>query len=211
MKNKVYILAIFMLLAALFAAPAMAEDSEQNRERQIKAAFLYNFINVVDWPKEKMPDNDEPIIIGVIGNKDFIKAFDPIKDKQIRGKKIIIKHFKDLNELKESEGKNNSEQKKTIESLKKCHVVLFCTRDSTPIDNSRQITDALKNSPVLTVGEQASFLENGGTINFLMVDHKIRFEINLDSAKRNSLKIRSKLLKLAKRVIKEDKSKDTKS
>lgn len=211
MKNKVYILAILILLAVLFIDPAMAADSEQNREQQVKAAFLYNFINFVDWPKEKMPDNDDPVIIGVVGNKDFVKAFDPIKDKHIRGKNIVIKYFKDLNELKKSEGKNNSKQKHLIESLKKCHIVLLCTSNSTSIDNSAEIIDALKNSPVLTVGEQADFLENGGNIKFLVEKKKIRFEINLASAKRNNLKIRSKLLKLAKRVIKEEKSEDTKS
>ncbi len=93
MKNKVYIIVILILLAVLFAAPAMAADSKQNREQQIKAAFLYNFISFVDWPEEKMPDNDEPIIIGIVGNKDFIKAFDTVKDKQIRGKNIVISFF----------------------------------------------------------------------------------------------------------------------
>ena len=193
MKDTRYILVIATLLAGLFQTPATAKSSESDREQQIKAAFLYNFINFVDWPEEKMPDNDEPIIIGVIGNKDFVNAFDPIKDKQIRGKKIVIKYFKDLNDLK------------------KCHVVLLCISGSTSPDNSKKIIDAVKNFPVLTVGEQADFLENGGNINFLTVDHKIRFEINLDSAKRNNLKIRSKLLKLAKQVINEEKPEGAKS
>jgi hypothetical protein len=171
------------LLAAVLVPPAMAGSAAQDREQKIKAAFLYNFINFVDWPEDKMTDNDEPIIIGVIGNKDL----------QIRGKKIVIKYFKDLKDLK------------------KCHVVLLCICGSTSPDNSKKIMDAVKNFPVLTVGEQADFLENGGNINFLTVDHKIRFEINLDSAKRNNLKIRSKLLKLAKRVINEEKPEGAKS
>jgi hypothetical protein len=193
MKIRLYILIVLILLAAVLVPPAMAGSAAQDREQKIKAAFLYNFINFVDWPEDKMTDNDEPIIIGVIGNKDFVNAFDPIKDKQIRGKKIVIKYFKDLKDLK------------------KCHVVLLCICGSTSPDNSKKIMDAVKNFPVLTVGEQADFLENGGNINFLTVDHKIRFEINLDSAKRNNLKIRSKLLKLAKRVINEEKPEGAKS
>jgi hypothetical protein len=63
---------------------------------------------------------------------------------------------------------------------------------------------------VLTVGEQENFLENGGNINFLRIAGKIRFEINLDSVKDNNLKIRSKLLKLAKRVINKEAPKDAK-
>lgn len=217
MKNKTYILVISILLAALLAVPAIAADSKQDRERQIKAAFLYNFINFVDWPEEKMPDNDEPVIIGIIGNEKFIKAFDPVKDKQIKGKNIIIKYFKDLNELERSKAKNDSGYKQTIKSLKKCHILFLCARESTSIDNSAIIIGALKNSPVLSVGEQAGFLENGGNINFLVEKKKVRFEINLNSAKQNNLKIRSKLVKLAKRIIKEgkkdgeEKIKDTKN
>jgi len=211
MKNKTYILVTLTLLAALFAAPAIAADSKQDREKQIKAAFLYNFINFVDWPEEKMPDNDEPITIGIIGNGGFIKAFDPVKDKQIKDKKIVIKFFKDVNELERLKDENNSEYEQTIGSLKKCHVVFLCAHKSMSTDNLAKIIDALKNAPVLTVGEQADFLENGGNINFLMEDKKVRFEINLNSAKQNNLNIRSKLVKLAKRVIKEEKQEEPKN
>jgi len=191
LNDKNRIMVMLTLLAGLFVSPATAQDSESIREQQIKAAFLYNFINFVDWPEEKMPDNNDPVFIGIIGNEDFAKAFEPIKDKTIRGKTITVKYFKDLNELK------------------KCHVVLLCICGPTSVDYSKQVLEILKNSPVLTVGEQADFLEQGGNINFLRVDDKIRFEINLDSVKQNNLKIRSKLVKLAKRVISEDNDKDT--
>lgn len=209
MKDKVYILVLLIVLAALFAAPVTAADSKQNRERQIKAAFLYNFINFVEWPKEKMPDNNEPIIIGIIGNKDFVKAFDPIKGKQIRGKDIVIKYFKDLNELKKSEGKDDSKRNQIIDSYKKCHILFFSAL--TNKENITAIVEELKGTPVLVVGENPGFLESGGNIRFLTEEKKIRFEINLASAKHNNVEIRSKLLKLARRVIKEEESKDTKN
>ena len=221
MKYKVYILLFLILTAALSANPSAnpsanltkAAKSEQNREWQIKAAFIYNFINFVDWPKEKMKesDTDEPITIGVIGSENFTKSFDPVKDKKIRGKNIVIKYYKDLKGLDKSQGKENAKQKQAIESLKKCHIVFLCNCNSTSVKNSAAIIDALKGSSVLTVGEQTGFLENGGNINFVTEKKKIRFEINLDSVKNNGLKIRSKLLKLAKRVIKEKKTISIKS
>ena len=88
--------------------------------------------------------------------------------------------------------------------------MVLCRCGSTPIDNSAEIIDILKNSAVLTVGEREDFLENGGNINFLVEKKKVRFEINLASVKRNNLKIRSKLVKLAKRVVKEERPKKTK-
>ena len=211
MKNKVYILVVITLLAVLGCSPVLAGDSGHGRERKIKAEFLYNFINFVQWPKEKMPDNDEPIIIGVVGLDSLSEAFDPIGRKKIKCKKIVIKHFDNFcNTTKKLKGRKSKDKwNLAMESLKKCHVVFISDCKFISKDETSVIVDALKGTSVLTVGEKEGFLESGGNINFL-VGKKVQFEVNLVSAKRNSLEIRSKLLKLAKRVIKEEKSKDSK-
>ena len=51
--------------------------------------------------------------------------------------------------------------------------------------------------PVLTVGETANFLSDGGMIRFHIADDKIRFDINLSGAESSHLKISSRLLLLA--------------
>ena len=56
---------------------------------------------------------------------------------------------------------------------------------------------------ILTVGETSKFLSEGGIINFVTHKNKVRFEINITAAKRADLKIRSQLLRLAKKVIKD--------
>ena len=205
-KNKVYILAIFILLVVLFIAPVVPRawaDSTKSKEQQIKAAFLYNFIKFVDWPEEKMADSNEPIIIGIIGSKDFVKAVEPLIRKKIKNRNISIKYFEDYEKLKRTQDDDDRQWNQKMESLKTCHVLMFCICDSVRIKDLSQIIKALKGSPVLTVGETAGFLEFGGIINFLMEDKKVRFEINVTAAKKNKLTISSKLLRLAKRVVKE--------
>jgi len=174
------------------------DDPASVREFQIKAAFLYNFINFVDWPKEKAASNN-PIIIGIIGKDPFGKAFEPIKNKQVKGRKVLIKRFKDIEELKQS-----SEQ---IESLRKCYLLFICYSEKKKLS---EIINLVKDHSVLIVGDMKDFLESGGIINFLMEDKKVRFEINNTAAKQAKLKIRSKLLRLAKRVIEEKPSEDPK-
>ncbi len=185
---------IFVVLAlALFAAPISVQaqdDSAQNREYQVKAAFLYNFVKFVDWPKEKVADGNEPIIIGVIGKDPFGKAFDPIKNKQVKGKKVVINRFKGLEELRKS-----GEQ---IKAIRKCYLLFICSSEK---EKLREIINLVKDDSVLTVGEVKGFLETGGIINFLVEEKKVVFEINNHAAKQAKLKIRSKLLRLAKRVI----------
>ncbi len=198
------------LIAVSAAIPVLA-DSEMSREDKLKAAFLYNFVNFVDWPEQRIANSNQPITIGVIGSRDFLKALEPIKTKKIRGRRILIKHFADYEKLKKSEGSDDRQRNKKIEMLKTLDVLFLCAREFGPIESSGRIVKALKGSPVLTVGETDGFLESGGIINFLMEDEKVRFEINNTAAKQAKLKIRSKLLRLAKRVIGEEASNGTKS
>ena len=191
MKIKTYILIVIVLsLLAVSSAPQARADSTSSREYQVKAAFLYSFINFVDWPEDKLTEDNKQIIIGIIGDDPFGNAFEPIKDKQVKGKDVVIKRFKSFNEL------NKSDEK--IEAVTKCHLLYICPSEK---DELQRIINLVTKYNVLTVGDMKSFLESGGIINFLMEDKKVRFEINNVTAEDSELKIRSKLLRLAKRVI----------
>ena len=208
MGNKVYNLAVLAL--ALFVVPIAAEaqpESVQSREYQIKAAFLYNFLRFIDWPEEKTADSNEPIIIGIIGKDPFGDAIDIIRGEQVKSRKLVVRWFKSFEESKEFNGKDKPSVHEEIEAIKKCHLLFICSSEK---KNIKEIMKVLKGSHVLTVGNMNGFLESGGVINFTEEDKKVRFEINISAAKRAELEIRSKLLRLAKRVIREDASKDDK-
>ncbi|MCJ7776820.1 MAG: YfiR family protein [Sedimentisphaerales bacterium] len=203
MKIKTYILFTVLLVGS----PALA-DPTASREYQVKAAFLYNFIQFVDWPKEKMGDGNEPIIIGVIGKDPFGDAFDPIVDKEIHGKKLLVKRFMAFEELKKTGEKDKSLLDREIESLRKCHLLFICSSEDKSIS---EILNSVKDHSVLTIGEVQGFLEAGGIVNFVMEEKKVRFEISITAAKGAKLKIRSQLLRLAKRVVGEDSGKGNKN
>jgi hypothetical protein len=207
---KPAILNFVIIFLSVSAAWAQSE-SAPSKEHQIKTAFVYNFIKFIDWPKEKMPDNNEPIEIGILGGKDFIKAFDPVKDKKVKNKNVLVKYFDYFNKKNAPFDKDSSQWKEQIEKLKECHVLIFCqcsSDDSEKIENVNGIVKSLENTPILTVGHTPDFLENGGIINFLIENDKMKFEINLDAAEKDMLTISSNLSRLAKRVIKDSKSKD---
>ena len=200
MKVKTYIFAVVflvLLLVLLLAAKSLAESSS-SREYQIKAAFLYNFLMFVDWPPEKMGDNSQPIIIGIIGNAPFENAFEPLKNKQVNNRNVIVKRFKGLEELKKS---SEAERNQAIEDIKKCHLLYICRSEQAVL---KEIIDLVKDRNILTVASMDKFLESNGMINFVLDEDKVRFEINLTAAKQAKLQIRSQLLRLAKRVIGEE-------
>ena len=65
----------------------------------------------------------------------------------------------------------------------------------------------LKGLPILTIGETPTFARRGGIINFIVVDDKVRFEVNVEAAKQADINISSRLLALAKIVPQTDGSK----
>jgi hypothetical protein len=210
MRTKAYNLAVLTLILAVFAAPAAA-DSKEAKERQVKAAFVYNFIKFVDWPDDAKADPNKPITIGVIGFEDFIKAFDPIKGKKVKDRSILIKYFAGYEKLDKSRDDKDHGWDEKIQALKVCHVLIFCNCESVSVQNYGQIVKALRGTPILTIGEAKGFLESGGMINFVMEEEKVQFEINNAAAKESKLDIRSKLLRLAKRVINEQAPDGTKN
>jgi hypothetical protein len=202
-------LAVFAL--ALLLAPfaqAVRADSARSREYQVKAAFLYNFIKFAGWPEEKLGDGNEPIIIGIIGKDPFRDSFKPLEDKQVKGKNVVIKRFRGFEEPKESDKKDKSVPNEKIEAIRKCHLLFICSSEQA---NLKEIVHSVKEHSVLTVGDVDGFLEGGGIINLLMEEHKLRFEVNCCAAKTEKLEIRSKLLRLAKRVVEEEPQEEQKS
>ena len=195
---------VFLILVLFMSvtAPRAQADSTTSREYQLKAAFLYNFIKFVDWPEEKLSDSNKhkPIIIGIIGKDPFGSAFEPIKGKRVKERSVIIERFKGLKELEKSKERNESEKHQRIDSIRKCHLLFICRSEKTKL---RETINMVRDYNVLTVADDAGFLEAGGVINFIMENKKVRFEINIGAAKRAKLKIRSQLLRLAKRIIEE--------
>ena len=197
MKVRVHILTALLLTASTIACAQGDSVPLRYEEHQVKAAFLYNFAQFTEWPKTKFDDSNE-IIIGLLGGHQFENAFDPVKDKSVRDKRLIIK---DLGRFRQSFAQDDAgklELANYIEQLRKCHLLFICEAER---DNFRAILDAVKGYGVLTVGETEDFLEFGGIITFIPGTEKPVFEVNRAVCEREGLKISSKVLRLARKVI----------
>jgi hypothetical protein len=204
--NIVTVLAACLLLLST-VQQARAEEAPY-KEYEVKAAFMYQFVNFIDgWKFQQKSDegngenadDDKPIVIGIIGKNPFQDAFVPLKAKQIKDKNVVVKYFKGLSEL-------NSDDEKValhpeIERIKQCDLLFICSSEHEYI---KDILNPIRHEPILTIADTHCFVESGGVINFIMDKNKVRFEINTAAAHRAKLKIRSKLLRLAKRILKDD-------
>jgi hypothetical protein len=197
---------MILLFGPTAGAFAGTTDSEPTREEKLKAAYVYNFIKFVErtdeekTEEENKEDKPEPIVIGVIGDKDFVKAFGPITKKKIGGRDIVVKYF---NTPKRKKPKNQKDPdfERDIDNLQKNAVVVFCACRTSNIQDWPEILKAMNGSSVLTIGETEGFLKSGGIINFITDKKKLKFDINLIAAEKAKLKFRAQLLKLARNVI----------
>jgi hypothetical protein len=199
--KKNHILTVTVLLLTLSVELFAQEVSDSpDKEYQVKAAFLYNFIKFVDWPTGKFSDVNEPIVVGIIGKDPFGNVFEALKDKKIKNKTVVIQRFKGFEELKRSSQQDQAAIEEQVQKLRKCHLLFTCSSEA---NSKNQIINSVKDYNVLTVGEADDFIDAGGIINFMVEEKKVRFEVNLDACDKEKLKISSQLLKLAKRVIKQ--------
>lgn len=172
----------FTCLCSLFTTLPVAIESTATAdetptiEYKVKASYLYNFLQFVEWPVDAFTNNT--ILVCVFGVDNFGTALRPITDEVVRGRAIVVRYFQDM------------------KGLENCHVVFVSTSES---HRDSQVLQSLAGRPALIVGESSGFVERGGTINLIRVGDKIRFEINQQAAKRNRLKISAQLLQLGVR------------
>jgi len=155
-------------------------QADNTREYQIKAAFLYNFIQFVKWPGTTFSSSDAPFCIGILGDDPFGSTLDDtIQGEAIDGHRLTIM------------------RSPRIEELMGCQMIFVSRSEEGHVD---EILSKLSSKAVLTVSEVPNFANEGGDINFYISSEKIRFEINPQAARQAGLKVSSQLLALGKIV-----------
>ena len=170
-----------LLLAAWLGLFLCAGASGQApKEYQIKAVFLFNFIQFVEWPAAVFPTPETPIRIGVFGDDPFGGALETaVEGERVRGRPVVIIRAERLHDLLS------------------CHAIFVCPSERAQVG---PILNVLNGRPILTVGDSPDFARRGGVISFYLEGQKVRFEINRAAAGANGLKLSSQLLSLARLV-----------
>jgi hypothetical protein len=178
-KPAILWVARVLFLVAAWVGPACAQG-DIPLEYRVKATFLYNFSKFVDWPAVSFSEDNQDLVIAIVGDDPFGTTLDGIAaDETSHGRKLIIKRLK------------------WNENLRNCHV-LFVSRSE-----KKHLQDILSNvdgAGILTVSEMEGFASSGGMIEFVFEAGRIRFDINREPAMRGNLKISAHLLVLARTV-----------
>lgn len=165
-----------LFLIALFVFHSIYSQTEIPKAQSM---FIYNFTRLVEWP-ESFKNGD--FVIGVIGNSDvYGELTSYTSGKKVAMQNIIIKKIKDISEIEN------------------CHI-LFVSYNKTSL--LRDIIKKTESSPTLIIGEKENIMNEGAGIGFVLVEDRLKFELNVPAATRNGLKINSKMQEMALNVKK---------
>lgn len=178
-----------VVLAGLICLPTPCVKAQQGEsavtianEYAVKAVFLYNFGKYTEWPATAFADASAPFVIGILGEDLFGGALDEVAAKGTIGeRRIVVRRFASPDQYRQP-----------------CHI-LFVSRSLTSGQES-VLRKKIAGDAVLVVGESPGFAERGGSINYFIEGDNIRFEINVDNARRAQLRMGAKLLRLGKPV-----------
>jgi len=169
---------LLLVACTLTAAPATIA-AQTSQEYALKAAFLYKFVEFVEWPADALPDSSSTINICVLGEDPLGPNLESIRDKIVRGGKLTIRRMTQP------------------ERGASCNVLFISSSERERVG---EVVSSLGTSSVLTVGDMDSFAERGGIINLVNERNHVRFEINVHAAEHARLKIGSRLLNLARLI-----------
>jgi hypothetical protein len=178
--------------ARALRAAELAVDPQ--REAQVKAAYIVNFIRYTEWPAD---DTSDAYVVTVLGRTSVAPALQRVAQRvqDTLGKPLRIER------LTYPEGASDGSidpmaYPRFYESLSRSHVLYIGAGET------RRVDEVLKHvrPHVLTVSAIRGFAARGGMIELVLDEGHIVFEANAKALAAADLRMSAKALMLARRV-----------
>jgi hypothetical protein len=172
-----------LLFSTFLNARGPATPENKPTQYEVEAAYLFNFGKFVGWPNTHA---SSPFLICILGDD----PFGPVLDRAIAGEVLGSRLVQDkrITHPQDAAG---------------CSILYISSSESARLS---KILSAIQEAPVLTVSDIPDFVQQGGMIQFVLRDGRVRFEVNLAPTQRNGLMMSSELLKVAVQVVRGEES-----
>src|SRR5688500_2932564 len=92
---------LWFVIPALLFSLSVETLAETRAEYQLKAVFLFNFAQFVEWPPEAFPENQSPLVIGVLGEDPFGPYLDQIvSGENANNRPLAVQRYRQVEEIK---------------------------------------------------------------------------------------------------------------
>lgn len=170
--NKTLLIWVILLTLLPWQVQAQLEEADM-----LKAAFVYNFAKYVQWPKQSQ--TDAPFQLCLLGSGRIIDALQRLQGETLQNRPVTVRRTH------------------PTDTFNQCQLLFIGESEHPRLET---LLRTINSQPVLTVSDIPDFAMRGGIIGFFWEQSKVRFAINLQSAKKSQLTISSRLLKLAKTI-----------
>jgi hypothetical protein len=165
------------LLLVFFLALGTGYGADSNLELAVKSAYIYNFLQFINWQKPEGSVATRPIKICMIGSDPLGIALTELTTRQVKGRPIQVQR-----EAPDSD------------ALAGCQVVVI---GRSAKDQLSGILKQLSGVKVLTVSDIPHFARIGGGIGFVLDKGKVKIEINSQTIRQAGLEVSAKLMEVA--------------
>jgi hypothetical protein len=164
------------VLAAMLTVQGVARAAPPD-EYQVKAVYLFNFGQFVEWPQQADGSEHSPFVIGILGDDPFAGTIDDVvRGEALGSRPLVVKRFQD------------------VEDISDCNILFIGRNERDKLDDALAAT---RGRSVLTVTDIEGAESKGAMIVLFKQDNRIRMRINLAEARASNLVISSKLLRPA--------------
>jgi hypothetical protein len=158
-----YSLSVLSLIVLTAGKTVMGQSQEK-----VYASMILNFSRGIQWP---MASNDETFIIGVVEYPPLATELSLATEiAKVSGKKVEIREFA------------------YAEDIEKCHVLFVPAYKAKQIP---KVMETLGGKPTLIITNKTDYARKTGGINLVLVDGKLKYEINCKSIEKRGMKISS--------------------
>jgi hypothetical protein len=172
-----FLLALVLLVTGTLALTAWSAESAS--EPRVKAALIFRFASLAEWPATAFPASNAPLRVVVLGPGPLEASLrEVVADKKIGARPVEIVPPKEL-------GRPAA-----------VHLLVVTENHRGPLPDELRKTSG---KPVLTIGEPPEFTGAGGMIRLRRDGSRLTFDVNVRAlrlAEPAGLKINPQVLKL---------------
>lgn len=171
-----------LLIASCLTAMSQQAIAEPIPEYEMKAAYLYNFAIFTEWPdsvRKVTPANT--VRLCILGNDNFETSLTNLTRARSNAIRIQLTYLVD------------------IKNAGQCQILFI---DGSELKNAELITKELENTPILTVSDNEELFRAGLMVGMFLENKRLAFDVNHTKTNHAKLMISSKMLRMARRVIK---------
>ncbi|MDH4182704.1 MAG: YfiR family protein [Nitrospinota bacterium] len=177
------LLATWLLLSLTNTHQALGQQASTGLAdaANVKAAFLYQIANFIEWPPGVFIDKSSPLVIAVHENNPVMNALrTAAREATAAGRPIIVRGYIWPDDIDPS-----------------ASIIYTGATTGKALHNILSLLSHRKQISFLVAdGEEAA--QEGAMMSFYLEDNRIRFIINVNAAGAAGIVISSKLLRLAK-------------